>query len=68
MSGLSILFIANLTDLIMDLPISLCWPVIGTRRPILIFSSADTFWIFKTETKHKKIIILINIFILMLLL
>ena len=68
MDELSILLIASRTDLIIDLPISLFCPVIGTKRPILIFSSADVFWMIKNEAIQKKIIILINIFILMLLL
>ena len=51
--GLLILLMASLTDLIIDLPISLFWPVIGTRRPILIFSPAEIFWIFKKVRQRK---------------
>jgi len=41
--GLSILLMANLTDLIIDCPISEFLPVNGASKPILIFSLALIF-------------------------
>ena len=58
---LLILFIANLTDNIIDLPISLCFPDSGINKPIFIFSSAYKFCVLIGVTKIKKVIILINI-------
>ena len=39
----SILFIASLTDLIIELPRSEFIPLVGTIRPILIFSLEKAF-------------------------
>ena len=65
--SLSISFTANDTALIIDWPKSLLLPVMGTKRPILIFSAATTVLKnVKIKFRKTKKIILVSLLILMI--